>query len=975
MLDGDGLHPSSKGVRVGFSGEQRTVTDGPFAETKELIAGYWLWQVESMDEAIEWIKRSRTRPACRRRDRDPPAVRARRLRRRLTPELREQEERLRERVETPTGRASARCAHRARTRPVTPAARKIGAMERYDPHAIERRWQSVWAEEGTWEVPNPGQPGFDDSKPKDYVLEMLPYPSGEPHIGHLKVYSVGDAIAHFRRRNGRQVIHPMGYDAFGLPAENNAIKTGTHPRQATWASIEEFRRQFRSWGVSVDWTREVATCEPEYYRWTQWIFLRLYEAGLAYRAKAPVQWCPLDQTVLANEQVIDGRCERCNSLVESRSLEQWFFKITAYAERLLADFELLERWPEHVVTMQRNWIGRSEGAEVSFRCEELDLDFPVFTTRPDTLFGATFFVVAPEHREIERLAAGSLHEDEVLAYVEAAARSSAEERGDEGREKTGVPLGRTVTNPVNGDQIPMFVADYVLMEYGTGAIMAVPAHDGRDHDFARAFGLEIREVIGGGEDVEAEAYVGDGPMLNSGRFDGMNNRDAYASIVDWLERDDKGEPAVNYRLRDWLLSRQRYWGCPIPIVYCEGCGMVPVPDDQLPVELPEVEDYSPKGQSPLAAVSDWVNTSCPRCAAPARRETDTMDTFVDSSWYYLRYLDPRNDERPWERTAVDYWMPVDQYIGGVEHAILHLLYSRFFCKALSDIGELDVQEPFTNLFAQGMITREGAKMSKSKGNTVNPAEYVERYGADALRTYICFIGPPDRDADWVDEGVEGVQRFLGRLWRLHREVLARTAGPAAARGAAGGEAEEPGPDPGTPGGEAEEVPGIDAGARELLVKAHWAIDKVTRDMREFQLHTAIAAVMELVNDAYRLKDGLFGDPMGEATLRFATATAASLIFLFAPHLGSEVYSALTGDRVWEQPWPEADPALLESDTFTLVVQVNGRRRDQIEAAAEASEAELLELARASENIRRHIDGKQVVKEIVVPGKLINLVVR
>ena len=452
-------------------------------------------------------------------------------------------------------------------------------------------------------------------------------------------------------------------------------------------------------------------------------------------------------------------------------------------------FELLERWPEHVVTMQRNWIGRSEGAQVTFRCEELDLDFPVFTTRPDTLFGATFFVVAPEHPEIERLAAGTGHEEEVRAYVDAAIRSSAEERGDEAHAKTGVPLGRTVVNPVNGERIPMFVADYVLMEYGTGALMAVPAHDQRDHDFARAFGLEIREVIGGGDDIQAEPYVGDGPMLSSGGFDGLDNRDAYRSIVEWLESEGKGEPAVNYRLRDWLLSRQRYWGCPIPILYCEACGMLPVPDDQLPVELPDVEDFSPKGQSPLAAVTDWVNTTCPGCGGPARRETDTMDTFVDSSWYYLRYLDPRNDERPWDREPVDYWMPIDQYIGGVEHAILHLLYSRFFCKALSDIGELDLQEPFSNLFAQGMITREGAKMSKSKGNTVNPAEYVQRYGADALRTYICFIGPPDRDADWVDEGLEGVQRFLMRLWRLKEEVVERTAGPAQAQAGGGQRAE------------------------------------------------------------------------------------------------------------------------------------------------------------------------------------------
>jgi leucyl-tRNA synthetase len=836
-------------------------------------------------------------------------------------------------------------------------------MDRYDPHEIEARWQQVWAEQRTWEVPNPGQPGFDSSMPKNYVLEMLPYPSGEPHIGHLKTYSIGDAIAHFRRRTGFQVVHPMGYDGFGLPAENNAIKTGRHPRDATYASIDEFRRQLQRWGVSIDWTRELATCDVGYYRWTQWIFLRLYEAGLAYRAEAQVQWCPVDQTVLANEQVIDGRCERCGSLVEARNLEQWFFKITDYADRLLADFERLESWPEHVIRMQRNWIGRSDGAEVIFRCEELGLDFPVFTTRPDTLFGATFFVVAPEHPQVERLAAGTGHEEEVRAYVDEAIRSSVEERGDEAHVKTGVPLGRTVTNPVNGEQIPMFVADYVLMEYGTGAIMAVPAHDDRDFDFARAFDLPIRAVVrprDGGDPDPDEPFLGhteDEVLVNSPGFDGMSAPDAAEAITESLRERGLGDFAVNYRLRDWLLSRQRYWGCPIPILYCEECGMVPVPDDQLPVELPDVKDYAPKGESPLATATDWVNTKCPTCGGAARRETDTMDTFVDSSWYYLRYLDPHNDVAPWDRAAVDYWMPVDQYIGGVEHAILHLLYSRFFCKALSDLGHLDVQEPFINLFTQGMITRAGAKMSKSKGNTVNPQEYIERYGADAMRTYICFIGPAERDADWVDEGVEGVHRFLSRLWRLEREVSDRTKPPTSSA-----------PLPGVSGA-------VEGPARELLAKAHWAIDKVTRDLGNFHLHTAIAAVMELVNDAYRLKDGLYGDETGEAVLRLATTTAASLISLFAPHLGAEVYERLTGEHVWEQPWPEADRSLLERDTFTLILQVNGKLRDQVEAATDASESELLALARSSENVRRHLDGKEVVKEVVVPGKLVNLVVR
>ena len=836
-------------------------------------------------------------------------------------------------------------------------------MERYDPHHIERRWQAVWAQERTWEVPNPGEPGFDASKPKSYVLEMLPYPSGEPHVGHLKNYSIGDAIAHFRRRRGFQVIHPMGYDAFGLPAENNAIKTGQHPRVAVEASIAAYHEQFHAWGVSIDWSREVSTHWPSYYRWTQWIFLRLFEHGLAYRAEAPVQWCPVDQTVLANEQVIDGRCERCGSLVESRNLEQWFFKITDYADRLLADFDLLESWPEHVVTMQRNWIGRSEGAEVTFSCEELGIDFPVFTTRPDTLFGATFFVVAPEHTAVERLAAGTGQEQAVRDYVDASIRESTEERASEERTKTGVRLDRTVTNPVNGEQIPMFVADYVLMEYGTGALMAVPAHDERDFAFATAFEIPIRRVVAPREAGEApleEAFLGhtdDEVLVDSGEFTGLGSVEAKGAITEWLRERGLGDFAVNYRLRDWLLSRQRYWGCPIPVVYCPEHGIVPVPDDELPVELPDVEDYSPKGKSPLAAVEDWVRTTCPNCGAPARRETDTMDTFVDSSWYYLRYLDPHNDERPWARPPVDYWMPVDQYIGGVEHAILHLLYSRFFCKALSDIGELEIQEPFANLFTQGMITRDGAKMSSSKGNTVSAIETVERYGADTARTYVCFLGPPERGGDWVQEGVEGVHRFLVRLWRLGNEVAERTEPRTSDEGQA--TSDEPAGD-----------------ARALLTKAHWAIDKSTRDIEHgFQFHTAIAAVMELVNDAYRLKDGLYDDPAAAAILRFATATAASLIFPFAPHLGCEVYEQLTGERVWEAPWPEADQALLERDTFTLVVQINGKRRDQVEAASGASEAELLELARASDNVRRHLDGKQVVKEVVVPDRLVNFVVR
>ncbi len=813
---------------------------------------------------------------------------------------------------------------------------------RYDPRSIEPKWQEIWERERTWEVSNDEV----DGEQKSYVLEMLPYPSGEPHMGHLKNYSVGDAVAHFHRRTGRKVLHPMGYDAFGLPAENHAIKTGEHPRDSTAKSISQFQTQLRRWGLSIDWSREFGTHEPRYYRWTQWLFLKLFERGLAYRKEAAVNWCPVDATVLANEQVIDGRCERCGNLVEARQLEQWFFRITDYADRLLDDLEDI-RWPSHVKTMQRNWIGRSEGAEVTFAEPESGAEYPVFTTRPDTLFGATFFVMAPEHPDVVRLAAGTEYEKAVRDYVNKALTESSDERSDADRTKTGVPLGRSVVNPVNGERIPMWVADYVLMEYGTGAIMAVPGHDERDHDFATTFDLPIRKVIDCGDELPCSD---DGPIVNSHpEFDGMHNREALDKIVDWLDEQGKGHRSINYRLRDWLLSRQRYWGCPIPILYCEKCGMVPVPEDQLPVLLPDVEDYAPKGRSPLAAAEDWVNTDCPSCGGPARRETDTMDTFVDSSWYFLRYTDADNDQAPWDPGVTNAWTPVDQYIGGVEHAILHLMYARFFVKALADMGLLDAQEPFNALFTQGMITRDGAKMSKSKGNMISPVPYVERYGADTARCYILFIGPPDHDADWTDKGVEGVHRFLGRLWRLGADVSA-----------ASGQHEPLGP--------LDDPEGDDL---ELMRKAHWAIDKVTEDMAgRFAFNTAIAAVMELVNEAYRHRESVH-----PATLHFATATAASLIFPFAPHTGSDVYDMLTGDRVWEQPWPAADLSLLERDTVEVVLQVNGKLRDRIQAPADATREALEAMAREQPRIQAHLNGHQVVKVIVVPAKLVNFVVR
>ncbi len=825
---------------------------------------------------------------------------------------------------------------------------------RYQAGEIESRWQELWEREQTWHVENHAPAGA--RQPKSYVVEMLPYPSGEPHIGHLKNYAIGDAIAHFQRRTGHRVLHPMGFDSFGLPAENNAIKTGVHPRVATEASIASFQRAFRSWGISIDWSREIASHTPEYYRWTQWIFLQLHRRGLAYRKEAAVKWCPNDQTVLANEQVVDGRCERCGYEVELRQLEQWFLRITDYAERLLDDLDTIE-WPEHVKLMQRNWIGRSVGAEVNFRCQELGIDYPVFTTRPDTLFGATFFVMAPEHPDVLRLAAGTEREAEVHAYVNHALTESLEDRGDAEKTKTGVFLGRTVTNPVTGEEIPMYVADYVLMEYGTGAIMAVPAHDERDFAFARQFGLPVRHVVApldGSTPPADAAYVtkgDDAVLINSGEFDGLTPKQGFERIVAWLDRQGIGHASVNFRLRDWLISRQRYWGCPIPIVYCERCGVVEVPEDELPVRLPEIEDYQPQGRSPLAAAEDWVQVRCPECGADARRETDTMDTFVDSSWYFLRYCDPQNTHAAWDPKVLSQWMGVDIYIGGVEHAILHLLYARFFVKVFADLGLLEVQEPFRRLFTQGMILGpDGQKMSKSRGNVIPPSPLVERFGADTVRTYILNMGPPEQDAAWNEGALGGAHRLLSRIWTLADELCSAEAiapTDAAAQ-------------PSEPQGE----------ALTLVRKANWAIDRVTTELSgRFGFHNAIAAITELVNDLYRY-------PQAERGARtFAVTTAASLLFPFAPHLGAELFQRLTGRRVWEEPWPAADPEMLSAETFELVCQVNGKVRDRVQAPSDAERELLEQLALDAPGVRQHLDGHELVKVVVVPGKLVNIVVR
>jgi leucyl-tRNA synthetase len=814
-------------------------------------------------------------------------------------------------------------------------------VERYDPQAIERKWQDVWRRERAFNVPNPGEPGAGDGREHSYVLEMLPYPSGELHMGHVRNYMLGEIVTHFRRRRGMAVLRPMGFDAFGLPAENAAIREGGHPREVTERNIAAIRAQMERMGWAIDWERSFATHEPEYYRWTQWLFLRFFERGLAYRKEAPVKWCPNDQTVLANEQVIDGRCERCGAEVEAKSLAQWFFRITDYADVLLDEMELLEDWPERVLAMQRNWIGRSEGAEIVFRVEDSDATIPVFTTRPDTLFGATFFVLAPEHPLVPELVRGGEHEAEALEYVRRSAARSAVERE---KEKDGVFTGRHVVNPATGEPIPIWIADYVLMEYGTGAIMGVPAHDERDFAFAQRYDLPIRTVVAPADGAEGPvaqegAFVehsDDEILVNSGEFSGLPAPKGRKRIVEWLSADGTARFQVGYRLRDWLLSRQRYWGCPIPVVHCDRCGVVAVPDEELPVLLPEVEEYLPKGRSPLAAAEDWVRTTCPSCGGEARRETDTMDTFVDSSWYFIRYTDSRNDEAPFARELADYWLPVNQYIGGVEHAILHLLYARFFTKVMEELGLVGFREPFARLFTQGMLHRHGAKMSKSKGNVITPDEYVDRYGADAARMYLLFIGPVEQDAEWQDSGFEGIVRFLHKLWRVVLE-----------------QADKPPVDGPVDG--------------PLARKTHETIAKVTDDIgRRFALNTPIAAVMELVNEIGRRPD----DPAA----RFAAETAVSLVQPYAAHIAEELWERLGHERLWEAPWPEADPALLERETFELVVQVNGKVRARLEVPAGLSEDELAERARQLPRVQEFLDGKEIRKTIVVPGKLVNLVV-
>jgi len=790
---------------------------------------------------------------------------------------------------------------------------------RYDAREVEARWQRVWDEAGAARVEEP-----DTTRPKSYVVEMWPYPSGTLHMGHVLVYTIGDVLTRFRRRQGMEVLHPIGFDSFGLPAENAAIREGGHPRETTERNIRTISHSMRRMGWAFDWDRVVSAHDPSYYRWNQWLFLKLYEAGLAYRKAAPVKWCPNDQAVLANEQVHDGRCEYCGAEVVAKNLEQWFFRTTAYAQEMLDELARLE-WPERVKAMQRNWIGRSDGAEILFRVEELDEDVAVFTTRPDTLYGATFFVLAPEHPLVERLAERSQKADELRRYVQLAGAKRGEERAA-AEEKTGVFTGFHATNPVNGASIPIWVADYVLMDYGTGAIMAVPAHDERDREFAETFDLPVAPVI----DDE-------GRLIGSGAFDGLPFEEAKGAIVSSLGEQGRGEPAISYRLRDWGFSRQRYWGSPIPVVYCDACGIVPLPEDELPLLLPDVEDYKPRGVAPLASAEEWVATACPSCSGPARREVETMDTFVDSSWYFLRYTDPHDDERPWRRDLADYWNPVDQYIGGVDHATMHMIYARFFMKALNDLDLIGFREPFAAFYSNGWVNLGGTKMSKSKGNVIGPDELLEAYGADAVRLYILNIGPANEDMEWTDEGIEGMVRFTRRLYRLVSEAAER-----------GPQGEPP--------------------ANELSRKAHRTIAKVTDDLgRRQSFHTAIAAVIELLNELSRAGAD---DPAA----RFAAETAVSLINPWAPHLTEELWQRLGRERLWEEPWPVADLSQLVEDSFELVVQVNGKVRDRFEVDAGLGEDELVERAKASERVRTHLDGGEIRKTIVVPRKLVNFVV-
>ncbi|NLP18820.1 MAG: leucine--tRNA ligase [Firmicutes bacterium] len=825
--------------------------------------------------------------------------------------------------------------------------------QHYDFARIEQKWKKYWEEEDLYKV------HIDPGRPKYYVLEMFPYPSGELHMGHIRNYSIGDVVARFHTMKGYNVLHPMGWDAFGMPAENAAIERGIYPAQWTASNIASMHRQQQEFGLSYDWDREVATCHPDYYRWTQWLFLLFYQRGLAYKHKAEVNWCPSCQTVLANEQVVSGNCWRCDSQVVKKELEQWFFRITDYAERLLKDLDTLEGWPESVKIMQANWIGRSEGAEIIFPIKGRDDTIKVFTTRQDTIYGATYMVLAPEHPLVMDFVRGTKREEPVQRFVQEAIRRRGETVDPEELGKEGIFLGAYAINPFNGEEIPIWVADYVLMEYGTGAVMGVPAHDDRDFEFTDLHGIPKRIVImpekGAPIPEEmSEAYAADGYLVNSGPFDGLAVKEAQEAIADYLEEKGIGRRAVSYKLRDWLVSRQRYWGAPIPIVYCDHCGVVPVPMDELPVMLPEKVVFKPGTISSLAHMEDFVHTTCPQCGGPARRETDTMDTFICSSWYYFRYADARNEEAPFGKEAVDYWLPVDQYIGGIEHAVLHLLYSRFFTKVLYDAGLVKCQEPFTRLLTQGMVIKDGHKMSKSKGNVVTPEEIIGKYGADTARLFTLFASPPERDLDWSDQGVEGAWRFLNRVWRLVHNNLDVFQEKELNAPATTGFAD-----------------------KNLRYKLHDTIKRVTEDVeKRFGFNTAISTIMELVNEIYRYRDQLAGKELNTALLRESLEKTILLLAPFAPYLTEELWHTIGyGDSVHRQRWPDYDEEALIQEEVQIVVQVNGRLRERIRVPVNLPQEELEERALGLERIQGLTAGKEIVKIINVPGRLINIVVK
>lgn len=820
--------------------------------------------------------------------------------------------------------------------------------EKYNFREIEAKWQKKWEEENAFQVTE------DPEKEKYYVLEMFPYPSGKLHMGHVRNYSIGDVVARFKKMNGFNVLHPMGYDAFGLPAENAAIKNNVEPAKWTYGNMDEMTRQFKEMGLSYDWNRCVATCDPEYYRWMQWIFIQFYKNGLAYKKDNPVNWCPSCRTVLANEQVVDGGCERCETPVTKKNLSQWYFKITDYADRLLDNLDRLEGWPEKVKTMQRNWIGKSYGAEITFSIEGYDKGLDVFTTRADTLYGATYMVLSPEHPYLKDLVAGREEEAAALEYVEKVQHMSDIERTSTVGEKTGVFIGRYAVNPLNDKKIPIFISDYVLMGYGTGAIMAVPAHDQRDFDFAKKFDCEIIPVLDTDDpeiDVRnlKEAFISDGKMINSGPFDGLPNREAMEKIINFMEDKGFGRRTVNYKLRDWLISRQRYWGTPIPMIYCEDCGWVPEKEENLPVRLPEDVDFAGKGESPLATSESFVHTSCPQCGKAGKRELDTMDTFLDSSWYFLRYCDANNHEEAFALDKVKYWMNVDQYIGGVEHAILHLMYARFFQMALYDLGHVSTEEPFQNLLTQGMVLKDGAKMSKSLGNVVSPAEIIEKYGADTARLFILFAAPPDRELDWSDAGVEGCYRFLNRVYRMVYEFVESY-----------GSGEE--------SHEAEN----DAD-RELLYVLHNTIKRATDDIGDrFNFNTAISATMELVNAMYKYKVG----EVNEALFRWTLGRLILVLAPFTPHLCEEMWQSIGKETsVHDERWPEYDESVLKKDTVEIVVQINGKVKERLDVAGDLSKEDLERTAMEQENVRVLVGDRKVIKVIAVPGKLVNIVVK